>query len=128
MTEQQKKIIPDTLIITINTSIPGHQVIKFSPNMLIPKSDDKNVWFNPLVPLNKSIIDKIPPKMKVSEFFNKGLFTSLMNAHHTRNELTLAEAKYNGTIDNNINIVNLDNTQKLLINKNDYLILDNNSE
>ena len=43
--------IPNALTITINTSVPGNQTIKYKPNMSIKNIDKdlKNVWFDPLV-------------------------------------------------------------------------------
>ena len=53
--------IPNTLTITINTSVPGYQTIKYKPDMTIKSidKDEKTIWFDPLVPLNQSIIDKV---------------------------------------------------------------------
>jgi hypothetical protein len=100
--------IPNTLSITINTSIPGHQIVKFKPNMLIQNisKDDNKVYFNPQIPLNQSIINKIPQKIRVLEFFNKGLFNSLINLHGVKKTPlpTLEEARNRGIIDNNIKI------------------------
>lgn len=123
--------IPNTLIITLNTSIPGHQTIKFKPNMLIKnlsKENDK-IYFNPLVPLNKSIINKIPENVRALEFFNKGLFESLINLHGVKKENlpTLEEARNRGIIDNNIKIT-LDILfpvgTKIYIDNNAYSIVD----
>ena len=66
-------IIPNELNITLNTSIPGFQKIKYLPSMTIPSisSKEKTVSFNPLVKLQKSVIDKVPKDLRVKEFFNK---------------------------------------------------------
>ena len=98
--------IPNTLTITINTSVPGYQIIKYKPDMTIKSidKDEKTIWFDPLVPLNQSIIDKVPENIRVLEFFNKGLFESLINAHGNKKQITLEQAKRNKIIDNNIQI------------------------
>ena len=98
--------IPNTLTITINTSVPGYQTIKYKPDMTIKSidKDEKTIWFDPLVPLNQSIIDKVPENIRVLEFFNKGLFESLINAHGNKKQMTLEQAKRNKIIDNNIQI------------------------
>jgi hypothetical protein len=97
-------ITPDTITITIYTQIPGSQVIKYSPNMTVPKSEDKFVLFNPLVKLNEKILQKLPKEIQVSEFFNKGFFISLLRAHGPQEKISLGEAKYEHIIDNNISI------------------------
>jgi hypothetical protein len=97
--------IPNALSITINTSVPGNQTIKYKPNMTIKNTDDTTVWFDPLVPLNESTIDKVPENIRVLEFFNKGLYESLINAHGNKKQITLEQAKKNKIIDNNIQIV-----------------------
>jgi len=99
-------IVPNQLNITINTSIPGYQKIKYSPSMTIKniKSDDKTVRFNPLMKLNKSIIDKIPEDIRQKQFFNKGLFDSLLNYTNGRRAKNLMQAIHYGYIDNNIKV------------------------
>jgi hypothetical protein len=98
--------IPNALTITINTSVPGYQIIKYKPDMTIKNIDkyDRTIWFDPLVPLNQSVIDKIPENIRVLEFFNKGLFESLINAHGNKKKITLEQAKKTKIIDNNIQI------------------------
>ncbi len=123
--------IPNTLTITINTSIPGNQTIKFKPNMLIQNisKDDNKIYFNPLVPLNQSIINNLPKNIRVLEFFNQGLFNSLINLHGNKKGTlpTLEEARNKGIIDNNIKITL--NTlfpvgTVIYVNKNAYSIVD----
>lgn len=130
--EQKKQKVsapPNALNITINTSVPGFQTIKYKPNMTIPdiNKDDNTVMFNPLVKLEKSVINKVPEQIRVKEFFNRGLFNSLINLHGLKREPSLAEATYYGYIDNNIQIT-LDTifpTNGLIyINKNPYRIAD----
>jgi len=98
--------IPNALTITINTSVPGYQTIKYKPNMTLPDIDKElsTIWFDPLVPLNQSVINKVPENIKVVEFFNKGLFRSLINAHGNQKPMTLEQAKKNKIIDNNIQV------------------------
>ena len=66
-------IVPNELNITINTSIPGYQKIKYNPTMTIKNisSDDRKVNFNPLVKLSKVFIDKTPEDLRQKQFFNK---------------------------------------------------------
>jgi hypothetical protein len=99
-------IVPNQLNITINTSIPGYQKIKYTPSMTIKniKSDDKTVRFEPLMKLNKSIIDKIPEDIRQKQFFNKGLFDSLLNYTNGRRAKNLLQAIHYGYIDNNIKV------------------------
>jgi len=98
--------IPNALTITINTSVPGYQKIKYKPKMTIPNidEDETTIWFEPLVSLNQSVINKVPENIKVLEFFNKGLFNSLINAHGNQKQMTLEQAKKNKIIDNNIQV------------------------
>jgi hypothetical protein len=98
--------IPNALTITINTSVPGYQTIKYKPNMTLPDIDKEltTIWFDPLIPLNQSVINKVPENIKVFEFFNKGLFRSLINAHGNQKPITLEQAKKNKIIDNNIQL------------------------
>ena len=98
--------IPNSLTITINTSVPGYQTIKYKPDMTIKNidKDEKTIWFDPLVPLEQSVINKVPENIRVLEFFNKGLFESLINAHGNKKQITLDQAKKSKIIDNNIQI------------------------
>ena len=65
--------IPNQLNITINTSIPGYQKVIYKPSMTIENlsPDDNSVKFDPLIKLNKSVIDKIPQDLRIKEFFNE---------------------------------------------------------
>jgi hypothetical protein len=96
--------IPNELVIILRTSIPGFQTIIYKPNMTIPGEKNRSVQFNPLVKLNKSIINSIPKEIQVKEFFNKGLFESLINSHGLQKIPSLLEATYKGFVDNNIKI------------------------
>ena len=98
--------IPNELNIEIKTSIPGFQAIKYKPYMSIPtiSKSDRFIIFNPLIKLNAKVIDKVPTDMKVKEFFNEGLFESLINYHGKQKKVTLDEATFNGYVDNNIGL------------------------
>ena len=98
--------IPNELIIEINTSIPGYQKIKYKPSMTIKNisSDDNKIRFNPLIKLNKNKIDKIPEDLRKKEFFNKGLFDSLINYTNGQPVKNLQQATVQGYIDNNIKV------------------------
>ena len=103
--EQPTKIIyPDQLNITINTSIPGYQKIIYKPSMSIKDTDEKTIRFNPLIKLNKSTIEKIPKEYKTKQFFNKGLFQSLLIHNGGTPAKSLLQATRSGYIDNNIKI------------------------
>jgi len=103
-------IVPNELNITINTSIPGYQKIKYNPTMTIKNisSDDRKVNFNPLVKLSKVFIDKTPEDLRQKQFFNKGLFDSLNNYTLVQNSSSRAknlnQASHYGYIDNNIKV------------------------
>ena len=100
------KIIPNTLNITLNTGVPGFQKIRYKPNMTIPSIDKKatSIQFNPLIKLNPSVIEKVPPDLRMKEFFNKDLFQSLLNSHGMYKDKTLEEATKAGFVDNNIQV------------------------
>jgi hypothetical protein len=99
-------IVPNQLNIIINTSIPGYQKIKYTPSMTIKNisRDDQTVRFDPLMKLNKSIIDKIPEDIRQKQFFNKGLFESLLNYTNGTRAKNLNQAIHYGYIDNNIKV------------------------
>lgn len=97
--------IPTTLTIYINTSIPGSQFIKYNPTMTIPNIDSKNVYFNPLVKLSQKVIDKTPKQNTVSQFFEKGLFkTLIIRSEQFTKPRNLRQATREGIIDNNIEL------------------------
>jgi hypothetical protein len=96
--------IPNQLKITINTTIPGSQRLHYIPSMTIPNSTKETIQFNPLVKLKESVIQKVPEDLRVKEFFDSGLFDSLINAHGFQKMPSLAKATFNGYVDNNINI------------------------
>jgi hypothetical protein len=120
--------IPNQLNITIQTNIPGYQKFSFKPSMLkSAKKDDSAVQFNPLIKLNKSIIDKIPESLRVVEFFNRGLFESLLNKTNATAAESLNLAKQYGYIDNNIKLTLqtiFQNGSVIIIGNNPYVIAD----
>ena len=120
--------VPNELKITINTNIPGFQTIKYKPHMTLPNDrTDGSVNFTPLVKLKQSVIKTLPANIQVSEFFNKGLFQSLINSHGLIKAKSLVEATNDGYIDNNINVT-LDtlfpSNSVIYINKQPYSIAD----
>ena len=85
--------IPNELKITINTNIPSFQTIQYKPYMTLPSDkNDGSVQFNPLVKLNPTIIKSLPLDVQIKEFFNKGLFQSLINSHGLLRDKSLVEA------------------------------------
>ena len=86
--------IPNEIKIKLNTNIPGFQSIDYKPKMTIPDTKEKIVCFDPLIKLNKGLIEKkIPENIRVKEFFNQGLFDSMLNTHGFFTEKTLEKAK-----------------------------------
>jgi hypothetical protein len=104
MPQEKTMVFPDQLSIKIRTSVPGHQFTTYTPSMTIKDSDEKSVKFNPLVRLNQSIINKIPPEYRIKEFFNKGLFQSMLNYIGTTPSTNLMQSTKNGNVDNNIKV------------------------
>jgi hypothetical protein len=103
---------PNTLTIFINTRIRGYPKIKYDPDMSVPDIRANSVYFNPLIKMNQSVVNTIPPGYPatevVTQFFSKGDFASLINrtiASRSQKIQTLEEATENGTIDNNISII-----------------------
>ena len=121
--------IPNKLYITINTSIPGYQKIQYKPFMTIPdiSKDDKTIYFNPMIKYSKNKIDEVQENFRKKQFFNKGLFNSLINHINEKEATTLLQATRNGYIDNNIkltlNTIFPENSV-LYINKKPYTIAD----
>ena len=129
MSTVDNKIIPNQLNVIINTSVPGYQKIEYKPYMTIHdiSKDDKKIMFNPLFKLNKSYVDKVPENLRKKQFFNKGLFDSLLNFTNGTKTDSLLQATRNGLVDNNIKIT-LDaifpENSVLYINKKPYTIAD----
>ena len=120
--------IPNEIKIQLNTNIPGFQSIDYKPKMTIPDTKEKIVCFDPLIKLNKGLIEKkIPENIRVKEFFNQGLFDSMLNTHGFFTEKTLEKATNEGIIDNNILVtLNFLFPQKgeFYLNKKKYIIAD----
>ena len=121
-------VIPNELKINIKTNIPGYQIIRYKPSMTLPNDKvDDSIHFNPLVKLKPSIIKSLPKDIQIKEFFNKGLFQSLINTHGFVKAKTLREATSEGYVDNNIQVI-LDTifqtNNVLYINKQPYAIVD----
>jgi hypothetical protein len=95
---------PDQLTIIIRTSIPGFQEIEYKPFMTIKGSSEKDVKFNPLIQLNQYVINNIPEEYRIKQFFNKGLFQSLLNYTGATPAKDLLQATRYGYVDNNINV------------------------
>jgi len=120
--------IPNELKITINTSIPGFQNIRYKPYMTFPNDKNDNaVQFNPLVKLKSSVIKTLPENVQKRQFLSKGLFQSLINSHGLTRNTSLAEATKNGYIDNNIKVTLetlFPSNSVLYVNKQPYAIAD----
>jgi hypothetical protein len=95
--------------------------------MTIKDTDEKRIFFNPLIKLKRSAIDSIPKEYKIKEFFNKGLFQSLLIHNGGMSASSLLQATRAGYIDNNIKIT-LDTIfpvgSVIYINKKPYAIGD----
>jgi hypothetical protein len=88
--------------------------------------DDKSIQFNPLVKLNQTTVDKVPESLRKKEFFNKGLFQSLIN-YIKSTPVSLVYATNNGYIDNNIKVTLntiFPENSVIYINKKPYVIVD----
>ena len=121
--------IPNQLNITINNSVPGYQKIEYKPSMTIPdiSKDDKTIRFNPMIKLNKNIVDKVPENLRKKQFFNKGLFDSLLNYNNGVKANSLLQATRNGYVNNNINVTLnaiFPENSILYIDKKPYVIAD----
>jgi len=129
MSTADNKITPNQLNIIINTSVPGYQKIEYKPYMTIPdiSKDDKKIMFNPLFKLDKSYVDKVPENLRKTQFFNKGLFDSLLNFTNGTKATSLLQATRNDFVNNNIKVT-LDaifpENSVLYINKKPYTIAD----
>jgi len=118
--------VPNELQIIINTNIPGLKSIIYSPSLSIPDIKETNVIFNPLVKLNKALIEKMPSDYRVKQFFSNGLFESLIVYNNVKPVKDMKHAKYKGVIDNNIRItldILFSPKSILYINKNPYTVI-----
>ena len=97
--------IPNELKINVRTSVPGHQVFRLEPSMIMKNvNKDASICFNPLIKLNKSVVNKVPEYLRKKQFVDKGLFESLIRFTNSTPAKSLLEAKKNGYIDNNIDV------------------------
>jgi hypothetical protein len=97
--------IPNELKINVTTSVPGYQIFRFEPSMIMKtENKDASIYFNPLIKLKKQIVDKVPEYLRKKQFVNKGLFDSLINFTNATPAKSLMQAKNNGYIDNNISV------------------------
>jgi hypothetical protein len=100
--------IPDSLTITLHTGIQGYSTLNYLPSMSIPNTNSKVIRFDPLVDLNTSAINNINSKFIQKQFFNRGLFDSLIQRvkqsirGHPVDDLNVATEK--NYIDNNIQL------------------------
>jgi hypothetical protein len=98
--------IPNELKINVKTSVPGKQLFRLEPSMIMKNenSKDDTFQFNPLIKLKQQIVDKVPEYLRKKQFVDKGLFESLINLTNASPAKSLFYAKKNGYIDNNIGI------------------------
>ena len=125
--KKEQIIIPDQLNIIIRTSVPGYQKIEYKPSMTIKDISEKTVIFNPLIKLQQSVINKIPQEYRIKQFFNKGLFQSLVNYNGGTPAKNLVQSTRYGYVDNNINVTLNTIFQVgsiIYIGKNPYVIAD----
>ena len=90
-------------------------------------NDDSTVRFNPMIKLSKSIIDKVPENLRKKQFFNKGLFDSLINYTNGYPAKNLNQATREGYVDNNIKVTLasiLPDNSVIYIGGNPYVIAD----
>mgnify|MGYP006110117543 CR=1 FL=1 len=92
-------LIHNSLTVEIHSSIPGYTQFRLQSENLTT-THRKQIWFNPLIKLNKQIIDKIPKEDRVKLFFDEELFKKLSHTHSER----LEDSIKHGTIDHNVNI------------------------
>ena len=108
-----KNYYPASITILLNTRIMGHTKEIYYPNMTIPNisSNSKTVFFNPLIKLDKNIVQTIPkgkPESFVYEqFFSLNLFNSLLirSQYYPQPKRSLEQATEEGIVDNNIQIL-----------------------
>jgi len=81
---KKKEVIPNQLKVYIKSGVPGASYFLYRGDMTIKglPSDENNILFDPLYPLNQSLINKIPESFRQKMFFNPGLFESLANYHN----------------------------------------------
>ena len=97
-------IIPKQLNITLKTSIPGYEIMRYRGAMTIPDATDP-VQFNPMLPLQASVISEIPQRYRARRFLNKRLFIELLKAcisAGAKAAANLEAATEGGIVDDNI--------------------------
>ena len=103
----------DTLTILIRTRIRGYPTILYTPSMSVPNMKSNNVYFNPVIKLNSSTTSTIPrgypPSERMSQFFYKNTFNSLLNrtlsTTFMQPKRSLETAVNEKIIENNIRII-----------------------
>ena len=104
---------PNTLTILINTKIRNHRLLRYNPSMTIPGEQSNVVCFDPLVRLNRNIVDNIPKDQpedeKYTQFFRRNEFNSLLmrslsSFGNMQSVRTFRQATEEGITDNNIQI------------------------
>ena len=98
------RLIPKLFKIRIKTNVPGFQDFEFQGSMIDKNvsSSKKGVLIYPLIKLNQSIVDKKPESIRKKEFFDEGLFKTLLMDNGSYYPKTLDEAIKAGYINNNI--------------------------
>ena len=131
--------IPDTLIIYVKTRIPNFYKFTYKPNMTLPESEYKYIYFNPLIKLDRKIVLNPPsylsPNTRYTQFFNKNEFNSLNNRilsnfSTMQKEKTLEQATNENIINNNITITLealFGNNSKIYLNNIPYTIIQFNN-
>ena len=124
-----KNYYPASITILLNTRILGHSKTIYSPNMTLPSISSKTIYFNPLIKLDKRIVQTIPKGKNedfiCEQFFSPSYFNSLLirSQYYPQPNRTLEQATEQGIVDNNIRILldTLFNENKpFYINKNRY--------
>jgi len=106
-----KNYYPASITILLNTRILGHTKTIYYPNMTLPSISSKTVYFNPLIKLDKRIVQTIPKGKKedfiYEQFFSPSYFNSLLirSQYYPQPKRTLEQATEQGIIDNNIKIM-----------------------
>ena len=131
--KELKGSIPDQLNITLITSIPGSQKITYKPHMTIKDLSESTVRFDPTIKLNQSVVNTVPEKLRIKQFFDSGLYESLKNltlANSPKDKTqykSLDELEKLGIVDNNLKII-VDTifpvNSVIYIKNNPYVIID----
>ena len=97
------KVIPNQLLIRLITGEPKYPIIEYTPSMTFPKmSNLKKVYIDPLIEYDKPLIlNNVPKQFQILEFFEPGLFSSMINLH-AKQPYTWEEANERGIIGKNI--------------------------